>query len=287
MYQELIRFFGKKGTNFFGSHLKLLRELIEKSNLSIIYETYVGYLIFYCLLSMGIFLIYFLYSFTMLWHFSLITSIVASIFLAVALGFLVAAIFYLYPFIKYRQQKEDLERNMVFGISYMNIVSKSGVPFQNIIYYLSKEKDFGEFSKEFGRMHKYIVFMGEDIASSLNEISLRTPSAKFKKFIEGLRATIMSGSDLNKYLGEELRKEIKNYKERGTKYISIMSMFADIYVILLLIAPLCIVTILTVFSLMDPTFLGMEITSIVNSFVYIALPAAGLLYLAILSRFKL
>lgn len=287
MYQELIQFFGKTGTKLFGSWLQPLKELTEKSNLSIIYETYAGQLFFYCFLSMGMFLLYFFYLFTAFWQFPAVASIVASTLIAITLTSLVATIFYLYPFMRYQQQKEDLERNMVFGISYMNIISKSGVPFQRTCLYISKEKDFGEFSKEFERVHKYISFMGKDAVSSLKEVASRTSSEKFKKFAEGLRATLVSGSDLNKYLTEESRKEVENYKEKGAKYISTMSIFADIYIILLLIAPLCLVTILAVFSLMDPTFFGIEITTLVNDLVYIALPAAGLIYLAALSRFKI
>jgi archaellum biogenesis protein FlaJ (TadC family) len=287
MYQELIQFFGKSGTKYFGKNLESLKELTEKSNLSIIYETYVGQLFFYSFLSINLFLVYFLYLFLAFWRFSFVNAIVASFVLTLTMTFLLATVFYLYPFAKYQQQKEDIERNMVFGISYMNIISKSGVPVQKTILYISKEKDFGEFSKEFERIHKYITFMGKDIVSSLKEVSHRTSSERFKKFIDGLAATISSGSDLNKYLAEESRKEIENYRERGSKYISIMSMFADIYIVMLLIAPLCVITILAVFSLMETTFLGFEITSLANSIVYLAMPIFGLLYLALLSRFKI
>jgi archaeal flagellar protein FlaJ len=287
MYQELIRFFGKSGTSVFGKYLLSLKELTEKSNLSIIYETYVGQLFFYCFLSMNLFLVYFLYLFLIFWRFTFVTAIIASSVLTITLTVFIATVFYLYPFAKYQKQKDDLERNMVYGVSYMNIVSKSGVPLQKTIEYVSKEKDFGEFSKEFERVHKYIAFMGKDVVSALKEVSGRTSSEKFKKFADGLGATLMSGSSLNQYLAEESRKEIENYRERGSKYISIMSLFADIYIVLLLIAPLCMVTILAVFSLMDPTFLGMDISALVKILVYGVLPAASVVYLAALSRFKL
>jgi archaellum biogenesis protein FlaJ (TadC family) len=287
MYQELIRFFGKVGTRFFGKYLLSLKELTEKSNLSIIYETYIGQLFFYCFLSMNFFLVYFLYLFLIFWHFPFVKAVLAAIILTITLTSIIATILYLYPLARYQNQKENIDRNMAFGISYMNIISKSGVPLQKTIYYISKEWDFGEFSREFERVHKYLTFMGKDVVSSLKEVSSRTPSIRFRKFLDGLAATIMSGSDTNKYLAEETRKEIENYRESGAKYISVMSMFADIYIVLLLIAPLCLVTILAVFSMMDPNFFGFEITAVIRSVVYILLPAAGALYLLALSRFKL
>jgi hypothetical protein len=38
---------------------------------------------------------------------------------------------------------------------------------------------------------------------------------------------------------------------------------------------------------METTFLGFEITTLANNIVYIALPILGLIYLALLSRFKI
>jgi len=287
MYPELIQFFGKWGTNTFGRQLQPLKELCEKSNLSIIYETYIGQLFFYCFISLNIFLSYFLYLFLVFWKFSFLSAIASAIILTLTLTFIIATAFYLYPFSRYQQQKESLERNMVFGISYMNIISKSGVPLQNIIYSTSREKGLGEFSEEFERAHKYICFTGKDIVSSLREVANRTPSKRFKDFVEGLIAAILSGSNVNKYLSEETKKEIGNYREKGRKYTSIMSVFADVYIVFLLIAPLCVVSILSIFSLMDSSFMGVEISIITTSIVYLLLPALGIIYLLVLSRFKI
>lgn len=287
MYQELILFFGKTGTKFFGSQLQPLKELCEKSNLPIIYETYVGQIFFYCFISMNVFLVYFLYLFLIFWGSTFLLAIASAAILTFTLTFILATIFYMYPFLKYQRQKDDLDRNMVFGVSYMNIISRSGVPLQKTILFTSREKELGEFSNEFERAHKYLYFTGKDIVSALKEIAKRTPSEKFKNFAEGLAATMSSGSDLNKYLAEETKKEIETYRERGKKYISIMSTFADIYIIMLLIAPLCVVTIFSIFSIIDTSFIGSEINLVTRATVYLLLPVLGLIFLFVLSRFKI
>ncbi|MBN2095414.1 MAG: type II secretion system F family protein [Candidatus Aenigmarchaeota archaeon] len=287
MYPALIRFFGKTGSRFFGRQLASLKELTEKSNLPIIYETYVGQLFFYCFLSLNLFLVFFLYLFLLFWGLSFTASIASAGILTLTLTSFIATVFYLYPFAKYQRQKEDLERNMVFGIPYLSIVSRSGVPLQKIIYCASKEKEFGEFSKEFGRAHKYISLMGKDAVSSLKEVANRTSSEKFKKFLDGLTATVMSGSDISKYLVEEGKKELEVYRERGKKHTAVMSLLADFYLVALLIAPLCLTIILVVFSLMEPTFLGLEIHHLMTLIVDGALPLLGIIYLALLGLVKL
>ncbi len=237
MYQELVHLFEKLGIRFFGRVLQPLKELVEKSNLPIIYEKYVGKLFFYCFLSFDIFLVYFLYLFLIFWRFNFVISIVSSIILTITLTSSIATIFYLYPFYKYKNQLESIEKNMPLGISYMSIISKSGVPPERMFKYLAEEKEFGEFSKECERVYKHIYLVGKDIISSVRVVASRTPSEKFKNFLLGFLSTILSGGNINLYLNEESKKGINVYKERQRRYTSMMGFLSDIYIVALLIAP--------------------------------------------------
>jgi flagellar protein FlaJ len=286
MYQELIRFFGRAGTRFFGRYLVSLKELLEKSNLPILYEIYIGQLFFFSFLSMNFFLVYILYIFLIFWGFEFAVALTGAFIVSVAVTSIIATAFYLYPFSKYQSEKEDLERNMPLGLSYLNIISKSGVPLQKAMYFVSLEKPFGEFSKEFERIHKYMSVMGKDLTAAMKETSSRTPSDRFKNFIDGLSAIMISGGDTRRYLEEETRKELEDYRARGAKYTSAMSMFADIFIVVFLIAPLCILIVLSVFSMVEPTFLGVDIAFISKAIIYIIMPALGLAYLAVLSAIK-
>ncbi|MGC9310251.1 MAG: type II secretion system F family protein [Candidatus Aenigmatarchaeota archaeon] len=286
MYSQLIQFFGKVGTKYFGKYFQTLRDMTEMSNLPIVYETYIGQLFFCCFISLNAFFVYFLYLFLFFWGLNFGLALAASAILTLTVTSIIATVFYLYPFFKYQRQKEDIERVLPFGVSYMGIISKSGVPLQKTISYISREKEFGEFSKEFERVHNYTTFMGKDIVSSLKETAKRTPSDKFRVFLEGLTATMMSGSDINKYLAEESKAHVEGYRERAKKYTSAMSIFADVYIIMLLLAPLCLMIILSVLSLIDATFLGVEIFSIAKLIVYLFVPVLGLMYLAVLGTVR-
>ena len=287
MYQELIHLFEKLGTKFFGRNLQPLKELVEKSNLPIIYEKYVGKLFFYCFLSFNIFLIYFLYLFLIFWDFGFILSIVSSIILTITITFSIATIFYIYPFYKYNNQLEDIEKNMPLGISYMSIIAKSGVPPEQMFKYVADAKEFGEFAKECERIYKHIYLVGKDITSSMREIVSRTPSEKFKNFLLGFISTILSGGNISLYLSEESKKGVSIYKARQRKYTSMMGFLADIYIVVLLITPLVIVIILTAFSLISPTFFSFEILSLIKLVTYVFVPFVGILFLIILDQVKI
>ncbi len=287
MYQELIHLFEKLGIRFFGRVLQPLKELVEKSNLPIIYEKYVGKLFFYCFLSFDIFLVYFLYLFLIFWRFNFVISIVSSIMLTITLTSSIATIFYLYPFYKYKNQLESIEKNMPLGISYMSIISKSGVPPERMFKYLAEEKEFGEFSKECERVYKHIYLVGKDIISSVRVVASRTPSEKFKNFLLGFLSTILSGGNINLYLEEESKKGINVYKERQRRYTSMMGFLSDIYIVALLIAPLVLIIILTAFSLISPTFFSFEIMFLIKLVTYVFVPLAGLIFLIVLNKVKI
>ncbi len=287
MYQELIHLFEKLGIRFFGRVLQPLKELVEKSNLPIIYEKYVGKLFFYCFLSFDIFLVYFLYLFLIFWRFNFVISIVSSIILTITLTSSIATIFYLYPFYKYKNQLESIEKNMPLGISYMSIISKSGVPPERMFKYLAEEKEFGEFSKECERVYKHIYLVGKDIISSVRVVASRTPSEKFKNFLLGFLSTILSGGNINLYLEEESKKGINVYKERQRRYTSMMGFLSDIYIVALLIAPLVLIIIFTAFSLISPTFFSFEIMFLIKLVTYVFVPLAGLIFLIVLNKVKI
>lgn len=286
MYQELIQFFGKTGTKYFGKHLTSLKALLEKSNLPMVYETYVGQLFFFSFISLNLFLVYFLYLFLVFWNIRYGLAILVSSTLTLAVTILIATVFYMYPFFKNEKQRVDIEQNMPFGISYMNIISKSGAPLQKTLEQVSKEKIYGEFSKEFVRIHKYTTQMGKDLITSMKESSKRTPSARFRIFLDGLIAATVSGSDLNTYLEEETKREIDIYRERGKKYTSSMSMFADIFIVVFLIAPLCLMLMFAVFSTIDSTFLGISLEKLAQGLVYVFVPVLGIMYLSLLGTVK-
>ncbi len=283
MYQDLIHLFQRIGIKYFGKYLKPLEELIKKSNYPIIYEKYVGQLFFYCFLSFSVFSVYFLLLFLVFWRLDFLFSILSSFIITITITFLVATIFYLYPFYKYNLQLDSLERNMPLGIAYMNIISKSGVPTTRMFKYVAEAKEFGEFSKECERVYKNIYQVGEDVVSSMRSIALRTPSKPFKIFLLGFMSTILSGGNISLYLNEETKKELDVYEGKQQKYTSMMGFLADIFIIALLIAPLVLIIVLTTFSLIEPTFMSYDILFLIKLITYAVVPVVGITFIIFLN----
>ena len=284
MYQRLIQFFGKIGTKYFGKKLLSLKELVEKSNLPIIYGIYVGQLFFYSFLSFFVFFIYFFFKFNL--NFEFIIALISSILSSFTLSFFIATIFYLYPFYKYELQKKDIDKNFPLGIAYLNIILSSGIPPQKTFKLISME-DFGEFSKECERIHKLIHIVGRDIISAIQEIASRTPSDKLKNFFEGFTATINSGGNLVSYIKTQSKIGLLDYKERQKKFTSTMSFFADIFIVCILMVPLVITILLLTFSIIEPTVFGIDILLCVQILTYLVVPLIGIMFLYILYKIEI
>ncbi|MCK4429091.1 MAG: type II secretion system F family protein, partial [Candidatus Aenigmarchaeota archaeon] len=163
----------------------------------------------------------------------------------------------------------------------------SGVPPDDMFKYLSKAKEFGDFATENGRIYRHITFTGKDVVSSIKEIANRTPSEKFKNFLDGFVATIMSGSDINRYLSEESRKSVYEYEGRQEKYTDIMSFFADLFIVGFMIVPLVFIIILSVFSMIGPTFFNLDILLLLKLITYVFVPLTGIIFLVVLNKIKI
>ena len=287
MYQKIIHFFGNFGERIFGRYTQPLKELVEKSNLPIIYEKYLGQLFFYSFLAFIVFLIYFSYLFYSFWGYTFLISLISALILSFTMTFVVATIFYFHPFYRYNTQLTDIDRNLPLAISYMTIISRSGVPPEKMFKYVADSKEFGEISKECGRIYKYLHIVGKDITSAIEKIATITPSDKFRNFLEGFRATILSGGDLNLYMYNESRKGIEVYREKQKRYTSIIGFFSDLFITIVLIAPLVLVVILTSFSLVESTILGYRISFLIKIITYGIVPIIGIIFLIILNRVRI
>ncbi len=287
MYERIIHYFGNIGNKVFGGYTRSLKELVEKSNLPIIYEKYLGQMFFYSFIAFFTFLTYFSYLFYNFWGYSLFLSLISAFILSVTITSVVATVFYFYPFYIYNRQLSNIDKNLPLAISYMSIIARSGVPPEKMFQYIAENKEFGEVSKECERIHKYLSIVGRDITSAIKEIAFRTPSEKFKNFLEGYKATILSGGDLSLYLSSESNKGIQVYKEKQEKFTSLMGFFSDIFIVMILIAPLVLVVILTSFSLIEPAFLGFKIEYIIKIITYVLVPVGGIIFLAVLNKVEI
>ena len=189
---------------------------------------------------------------------------------------------YSYPTIKSNRRKVSIEANLPFAINHMAAVSESGATPYSMFKVLSEFKEYGEISDEASRMVRNVDLFGLDIISALREIISKSPSKQFKEFLEGLSTTIQTGGGLDRYLKEESKEAMFDYRVTREKYTQMISIYADFYTALLIAAPLVMIAVLAVLNTIGGSVFGLPIDVVIKIGIYVLIPLLNVIFLSFL-----
>jgi archaeal flagellar protein FlaJ len=165
----------------------------------------------------------------------------------------------------------------------MAILASAGVSPEKIFQSLSNLSAPLAASSEAKETIKSINLFGLDIISALEKVSALTPSEKLQDTLEGMISTIHTGGNLGAYLREKFKTHMKLKRVSLKKYADSLSVMAEVYVALLLTAPLLLIIMLSVMSMLGGGTIGMFSSDLLlNLMTYIAIPVAAIIFLLIL-----
>lgn len=279
MYKTSVRVLGNFGARHLSNYFGSLKEEIIKSNLSILYEIYIGKMLllviasfFASLFGIAFVLIYFV-------QLSLLFAVASGFIGAAAASATILSLFYSYPFHQLTTKKTSIESNMPFAINHMSAIASSGVAPFVVFKLLMNIKEYGEITHEFQRIVRNTVLFGMDILTSIKNVADRTPSPQFKQFLYGIVSTITSGGDMKVFLDNSGKEALFDYKLKREKYLQTLSTYADFYTAVLIAAPLFFVSILSIMSLIGGQILGLSIPTAMRLGIYVLIPAMNMIFL--------
>ena len=127
MFERPIRFLGRHGAKHLSSHMKSLKDVIIQSNLTILFEIYLGRMLFTSIMFFVSIFIFITVVFT-IFGIPLFMSIASALIAAVTSTFFVLTINYSYPFHIITSKRNSIEANSPFVINHMAAIAASGVP---------------------------------------------------------------------------------------------------------------------------------------------------------------
>jgi len=190
--------------------------------------------------------------------------------------------FYLYPVYRADKHRRELEDELPFTTGYMAILASAGVSPEKIFQSLANLSAPLAASREAKETIKNINLFGLDIISALEKVSTLTPSEKLQDTVEGMISTIHTGGNLGAYLREKFKTHMRLKRVNLKKYADSLSVLSEVYVALLLTAPLLLVIMLSVMSMLGGgTIGGFSSDLLLNLMTYIAIPVAAIIFLII------
>ncbi len=278
MYKDFVKVLGKYGTRRFGANLAPLKEEITKSNLSILFEMYVGRMILFSIIAFVATFFGVMISFTILGAGFLLT-LFAAILASIAVAFGMMTVYHSYPFQLLTSKKKSIEANLPFAANHMSAIAASGVPPFVTFKLMSNIPEYGEIANESKRIVRNVDTFGMDVVSAMRNVADRSPSADFRRLIYGVVSTIETGGDLKTYLESSAKEALFDYRIKREKYMQTLSTYADFYTAVLIAAPLFFVSVLSVMSLVGGEVFGLDIPIAMRLGVYVMIPLMNIMFL--------
>jgi flagellar protein FlaJ len=199
--------------------------------------------------------------------FGFLLTIISSQLLAVTGG----GILYYIPTYRASERRRKIDKVIPSAVTFMYALSRGGMNIIEVMEELSEADDvYGEVANEFDMILRDMEYFGSDLRIALENASEMTPSENLQKFIDDLLSVIDSGGDVTPFLLNKSQQYHEIRKQDQKSFLDTLTLLAEAYVTAFVAAPLFIIVITTIMSMMG----GANMTQIFL-LVYGGLPIAS------------
>tara|TARA_Y100000310_G_scaffold4138_1_gene5063 strand:- start:1414 stop:2682 length:1269 start_codon:yes stop_codon:yes gene_type:complete len=248
-------YFVKFSNKYFGKYSKGLvhkfsglENDMKKGNIRFLMSTYISMAMMTTLLSFFIgFLI-----FCSLLLFSL--SNLIYFWIPFFLGGLSILSFYLYPSSEAHSVQKGISQELPFVTIHMAAIAGSSITPIKIFKIIAASKEYPNVGNEMRKIVAQIDVYGYDLITALKNVSAKTPNKNLSELFSGLATNIGTGGRLKNYLEKKSNNFLLDYRLERQKYSELAGTFMDIYISILIAAPLVL---MMMFIIMNVSGLGM------------------------------
>lgn len=258
---------------------RVLKPHLVSANMQILLKTWV------CVIFLTTLIVYvgaLAGTFLVLWFlaFDLLFTVYVGLFAPVLIAALVFLLFYLYPIQKSKSNEREIDNDLPFALAHMSAIASSGIPPEFMFELLTGFKEYGPISREAEIIVRNIKTFGMSSVTAIDTVAKRTSSANFRQVLTGIVSTIEKGGDLVGYIKQMSEKSLFDYRLKREKYLKTLGIYADIYTALLVAAPLMMLSVLAVMSIIGGNVLGLTIQDIIFLVTWLVLPLMNVIFIA-------
>ncbi len=231
---------------------------LKKSNLDILFEAYVAMILFSAFISfffalmLTVFFMFF--DLSLSWPFisaytgSIASRLIKVIWLPLIIPIAVFIILYYYPTIEKNSISKRIDEELPFAVIHMSSISGSGIEPTEIFKIIAKGNEYPFLKKEIRKILNQINIYGYDLVTALNNVSKSTSNPSFSELLAGLATTINSGGSLSEFFQKRSESLLMNYKLEKEKAIKVAETSMDIYISVVIAAPMILMLMLVMIS---------------------------------------
>ena len=266
------RFFFKMATKWTEKdYFKSLVLDLRKANIDVLFKSYVAMIFMTTFISffLGVFIFVFLvffdlqfiYPFVKIQQGNYFREALQLFWIPIVLPLLSFFSLYYYPTSERKAIGKKVDKELPFAVIHMSAISGSGIEPSEIFKIIGLNREYVYLRREIRKVINQINLYGYDLVSALNNASKTSPSENLAELFSGLSTTITSGADLSEFFEKRSENLLLNYRLEREKYTKLVETFLDIYISLVIAAPM-IFLLLLVLMVVSGITLGFSSTQL-------------------------
>jgi flagellar protein FlaJ len=246
IYKQAFRLFAPV-TKKFSKLMPSLNVQLRKARISTPAEHWLAFCILCSVLALIIsFIVSFIFALGLQASLTIFVIVVPLVSLCTSL--VTGVLIYFYPAIIADERKKRIENALAFGTLYLAALARAGLPLPQMFKMMSSFKEYGELSREAGKISNDIEILGLDAPEAMSRAIKNSPSPGWSELLVGLKTALTVGGDLAKYLDEKAKGFVDNYKRRLSEFGTFLSMLVEIYITLVIVGVIFFIVITSVMS---------------------------------------
>ena len=205
------------------------------------------------------------------------------LFFALVLSFLVLVVFTLlfllfalyYPVYRRYSRGVSVDSRLPYTIAYFSALAASGMELESIVERVVEVEEVKATRRELELFLTELRLLGLDALTALERRARMSPSIILSLFFAGLRDAYITAGNLYEYSAFMARRllEIKRYELR--RIVNTVSMLAEVYVTLMVAAPLMFVVMLSVIAMLGGSVGALPPQLLIAILVVVGTPASA------------
>ena len=154
------------------------------------------------------------------------------IFLSFPISFtLIVYLYYRYkPAMKAKSRAKKIDLHLPYALNFIAAMSAAGITPTEIFKSISKQRIYSEIQEEALWIYRDVSLLGRDIISAIKANINRTPSEKFKEFLQGAIVTVQSGGALKPYFMAKADQYSRENRLVQKQLLESLGIMAEAYV---------------------------------------------------------
>ena len=277
VYKRLaLAFFGRFGE---GETFKKLNYHLQAAGIKLMLKTYASITLFTCVLVYILSLLSIVTASSIL-QLPFLSLLLYAVTLPVFFSTTAFLLLYFYPSQKAASIKKNLENDLPFAVAHMSAIASSGISPEAMFELLTGFKEYKEIARHSSLIVRNMKTFGMSSVTAIAAVAQTTPSQDVKQLLNGIAFTLEKGGNLSHYLKEISEKSLFEYRIKREKYLKTLSTYADIYTALIVAAPLMMLSLLGILSVIGGEIVGLTISELITVLTFLILPFMNIAFLA-------